>query len=69
VRIENEPSPVPLDVDTSFVGGPRDHQPTDMERLLTELSGLSRRNNELVAAKDSGLAIICDLDTQLKEYK
>ncbi|KIM81254.1 hypothetical protein PILCRDRAFT_8926 [Piloderma croceum F 1598] len=42
---------------------------TDVEGLLTELSGLSRRNNELMAAKDSGLAIICDLDTQLKEYK
>jgi hypothetical protein len=42
---------------------------TDMEGLLTELSGLSRRNDELMAATDSDLVIICDLDIQFKEYK
>ena len=42
---------------------------TDMEGLLTELSELSRRNDELMTAKDSDLIVIHDLDTQLKEYK
>ena len=42
---------------------------TDMEGLLTELSDLSRRNDELMTAKDSDLIVIRDLDTQLKEYK
>lgn len=40
-----------------------------MEGLLTELSDLSRRNDELMTAKDSDLVVIRDLDTQLKEYK
>jgi protein SPA2 len=40
-----------------------------MEGLLTELSELSRRNDELMTAKDSDLIVIHDLDTQLKEYK
>jgi hypothetical protein len=40
-----------------------------VEGLLTELSVLSRRNDELMAAKDSYLAMIRELDTQLKEYK
>jgi protein SPA2 len=39
-----------------------------MERLLTELSRSSRLNDELMAAKDSDLAMIRDLETQLKEY-
>ncbi|KAL6304991.1 hypothetical protein BKA93DRAFT_731941 [Sparassis latifolia] len=42
---------------------------SDMEGLLTELSDLSRRNDELMTAKDSDLVIIRDLDSQLKEYK
>lgn len=42
---------------------------TDMEGLLTELSDLSRRNDELMTAKDSDLIVIRDLDMQLKEYK
>lgn len=41
----------------------------DMEGLLVELDNLSRRNDELMTAKDSDLAIIRDLDVQLKEYK
>lgn len=41
----------------------------DMEGLLTELSDLSRRNDELMTAKDSDLVVIRDLDIQLKEYK
>jgi protein SPA2 len=40
-----------------------------MEGLLTELSDLSRRNDELITAKDSDLSVIRDLDNQLKEYK
>jgi len=42
---------------------------TDMAGLLTELSGLSCQNDELMAAKDSDLVVIRDLDGQLKEYK
>ena len=40
-----------------------------MEGLVIELSDLSRRNDELMTAKDADLAVIRDLDTQLKEYK
>ncbi|KAI0941809.1 hypothetical protein AcW1_003600 [Taiwanofungus camphoratus] len=42
---------------------------SDMEGLMTELSDLSRRNDELMTAKDSDLVVIHDLDLQLKEYK
>lgn len=42
---------------------------SDMEGLMAELSDLSRRNDELMTAKDSDLAVIRDLDSQLKEYK
>ncbi|KAG2015810.1 hypothetical protein CC2G_009047 [Coprinopsis cinerea AmutBmut pab1-1] len=41
----------------------------DMEGLLVELDNLNRRNDELMTAKDSDLAVIRDLDAQLKEYK
>ncbi|KIK69320.1 hypothetical protein GYMLUDRAFT_67972 [Collybiopsis luxurians FD-317 M1] len=41
----------------------------DMLSLLTEVSDLSRRNDELMTAKDSDLIVIRDLDNQLKEYK
>lgn len=41
----------------------------DMQGLLTELNQLSRRNEELMTAKDSDLNVIRDLDNQLKEYK
>jgi hypothetical protein len=40
-----------------------------MEGLLTELSELSSRNDELMTAKDADLVIIRDMDVQLKEYK
>ena len=40
-----------------------------MEGLITELSDLSRQNDELMTAKDSDLVVIRDLDGQLKEYK
>ena len=40
-----------------------------MEGLVMELSDLSRRNDELMTAKDADLAVIRDLDAQLKEYK
>lgn len=40
-----------------------------MEGLVTELTDLSRRNDELMTAKDADLTVIRDLDAQLKEYK
>ncbi|KAJ3994146.1 hypothetical protein F5050DRAFT_573423 [Lentinula boryana] len=42
---------------------------SDMQSLLIEVSDLSRRNDELMTAKDSDLVVIRDLDNQLKEYK
>ena len=42
---------------------------SDMEGLMTELADLGRRNDELMTAKDADLAVIRDLDNQLKEYK
>ena len=42
---------------------------TDMEGLFVELENLNRRNDELMTAKDSDLAVIRDLDQQLKDYK
>ncbi|KAJ7076896.1 hypothetical protein B0H15DRAFT_934193 [Mycena belliarum] len=41
----------------------------DMEGLLSELGDLSRRNDELMTAKDADLVVIRDLDNQLKDYK
>lgn len=41
----------------------------DMEGLFVELDNVNRRNDELMTAKDSDLAVIRDLDMQLKEYK
>ena len=40
-----------------------------MEGLLAEVSELSRRNDELICAKDADNATIHDLDNQSKEYK
>ncbi|KAF8141300.1 hypothetical protein EV363DRAFT_1150957 [Boletus edulis] len=42
---------------------------SDMDSLMTELSDLGRRNDELMTAKDADLAVIRDLNNQLKEYK
>ncbi|KAG6381880.1 hypothetical protein JVT61DRAFT_495 [Boletus reticuloceps] len=42
---------------------------SDMDGLMTELSDLGRRNDELMTAKDADLAVIRDLNNQLKEYK
>ena len=42
---------------------------SDMEGLMIELADLGRRNDELMTAKDADLAVIHDLDNQLKEYK
>ncbi|KAG6879161.1 hypothetical protein C0992_004694 [Termitomyces sp. T32_za158] len=42
---------------------------SDMEGLLSELGDLSRRNEELMTAKDSDLVIISDLNHQLRDYK
>jgi hypothetical protein len=40
-----------------------------MEGLLTELSGLSHQNDELMTVKDADLVVIHNLDVKLKEYK
>jgi len=42
---------------------------SDMQGLLVELSDLSRRNDETLAARDSDQMVIRDLDGQLKDYK
>ncbi|RPD53407.1 hypothetical protein L226DRAFT_473083, partial [Lentinus tigrinus ALCF2SS1-7] len=42
---------------------------TDMEGLMTELSDLSRRNDELMSSKDNDVAFIRELEAQVKEYK
>jgi hypothetical protein len=36
---------------------------------VSELTDLSRRNDELMAAKESDSKVIRELDNQLKEYK
>ncbi|KAF5351618.1 hypothetical protein D9756_007499 [Leucocoprinus leucothites] len=41
----------------------------DMEGLVAELNDLSRRNDELMTAKENDLHVIRDLDSQFKEYK
>ena len=40
-----------------------------MQGLMEELTELSRRNDELMTAKDADLAVIRDLDAQCKDYK
>ena len=40
-----------------------------MEGLLGELSDLSRRNDELMFAKENDVAFIRELEAQVKEYK
>jgi hypothetical protein len=42
---------------------------SDMQGLMEELTELSRRNDELMTAKDADLVIIRDLDAQCKDYK
>ncbi|KAI6115974.1 hypothetical protein F5141DRAFT_1100060 [Pisolithus sp. B1] len=42
---------------------------SDMEGLMAELTDLGRRNDELMTGKEADLAVIRDLDSQLKEYK
>ena len=46
-----------------------DQLQSDMQGLVTELTELSRRNDELMASKDSDLSVIRQLDAQMKEYK
>lgn len=46
-----------------------DQLQSDLEGLVSELNDLSQRNDELMNAKDSDLAIIQNLDAQLKDYK
>ncbi|OJT10034.1 hypothetical protein TRAPUB_13486 [Trametes pubescens] len=41
----------------------------EMDGLVSELTDLSQRNDDLAAAKDNDLAIIRDLETQVKDYK
>jgi archaellum component FlaC len=42
---------------------------SDIQGLISEVGDLSRRNDELMTAKDADLMVIRDLDAQLKEYK
>jgi archaellum component FlaC len=42
---------------------------SDMQSLLTEVSELSRRNDEIMQARDQDLVVIQDLNAQIKEYK
>ena len=42
---------------------------SDMQGLLTEVSDLSRRNDEIMQARDQDLVVIQDLNAQIKEYK
>lgn len=42
---------------------------SDVEGLVNELNDLSRRNDELMTAKENDLNVIRDLNFQLKEYK
>ena len=42
---------------------------SDLESLVSELADLSHRNDELMNAKEADLAVIHNLDMQLKEYK
>ncbi|KAL4249268.1 hypothetical protein ABKN59_007261 [Abortiporus biennis] len=41
----------------------------DMEGLMSELSDLSRRNDQLISEKDADMNAIRDLEAQMKEYK
>ncbi|KAF8629906.1 hypothetical protein AX15_003258 [Amanita polypyramis BW_CC] len=49
--------------------GQIDNLRSDLEGLVSELTDLSRRNDELMAAKESDAKVIRELDNQLKEYK
>ncbi|KAF5385935.1 hypothetical protein D9615_002290 [Tricholomella constricta] len=64
-RLEEERENFQGETDMEIV----DQLRSDMEGLLTELGDLSRRNDELMTAKDSDLVVIRELDQQLKDYK
>ncbi|KAJ7928520.1 hypothetical protein B0H13DRAFT_2652973 [Mycena leptocephala] len=65
-RLEDERENAPVGgADPEIV----DQLRNDMEGLLSELGDLSRRNDELMTAKDADLVVIRDLDNQLKDYK
>jgi protein SPA2 len=42
---------------------------SDMQNLLTEVSDLSRRNDEIMQVREQDLVVIQDLNAQIKEYK
>lgn len=46
-----------------------DNLKSELEGLVSELTDLSRRNDELMAAKESDAKVIRELDNQLREYK
>lgn len=60
---DKEHSQMPTDKDIV------DQLRSDMEGLVNELNDLSRRNDELMTAKENDLNVIRDLNFQLKEYK
>ena len=54
-----------LQVDAAIL----DELRSKLEGLMVDLSDLSRRNDDLMTAKDNDLAVIRDLEIQVKEYK
>ena len=54
-----------LQVDAAIL----DQLRSELEGLMTELTDASRRNDELMTEKDNDLALIRDLEVQVKEYK
>ncbi|KAF9453965.1 hypothetical protein P691DRAFT_790378 [Macrolepiota fuliginosa MF-IS2] len=64
-ELEGERQGLQIHTDKEIV----DQLRSDIEGLMLELSDLSRRNDELMTAKENDLNVIRDLDVQLKEYK
>ncbi|KAF8635219.1 hypothetical protein AX17_003995 [Amanita inopinata Kibby_2008] len=64
-RLEDEKSSWQTGADAGLV----DHLKSELEGLVSELTDLSRRNDELMASKESDAKVIRELDNQLKDYK
>ncbi|KAK2464198.1 hypothetical protein APHAL10511_003655 [Amanita phalloides] len=64
-RLEEEKQ----DWQTGTDAGLIDNLKSELEGLVSELTDLSRRNDELMTAKESDAKVIRELDNQLKEYK
>lgn len=64
-ELEREKESMQMQADPNMVEQLR----SDMEGLVMELNDLSKRNDELLAARENDLNVIRDLDAQMKEYK